>query len=156
MTKALLAGYRTRFEKMVEQLRAHPDIALLNFHMAGPVSEATLASVEKKLTVPLEPAIAAFYRQCDGLSLRWISKRHPDYDPERMRFSSQLLSWQDVVATDGKEDGCVCILPFEQALVEMNWNDRLFFDDDSDEDQVEFAGKSYGAATFNRAVRPFD
>jgi hypothetical protein len=156
MAKSPLSNYRTRFEKMVERLRAHPDIALLNFHMAEPVSAATLASVKKKLTVPLDPAIAAFYRQCDGLSLRWISKRHPDYEPKRMKFSSRRLSWRDVVKTDGEEDGCVCILPLEQALVKMDWKGRINFDTDTDEDPVEFGRQSYGSATFNRAVRPFD
>jgi hypothetical protein len=156
MATAPLAQYRKRFEAMVERLRAHPDIVLLNLFIADPVSKTTLASVEKKLSVPLDPAIAAFYQQCDGLSLRWISKRHPDYDPEDMRFSSKRMSWENVVATDGAEDGCICILPFEQALVKASWKEQLYFEDDSDEEQEEFGQKSYSRATFNRALRPFD
>jgi hypothetical protein len=156
MATAPLAQYRKRFEAMVERLRAHPDIALLNLSIAAPVSPAKLAAVEKKLSVPLDPAVAAFYRQCDGLSLRWISKRHPDYEPKRMRFSARRMSWKDVVATDGAEDGCICILPLEQALVKESWKGRLFFEHDSDENQEQFGKKSYGVATFNRALRPFD
>lgn len=150
-----MKNYLNEFNAMVEEIKNHQELVLLNTHVCPPVTQAEIDEVQEELGFQLEPSILDFYKQANGLSLRWIHKENPNYEPEEYTYSDKFMSHFDVIDNNGEEDGCICILPLKKMLVGINWKDHLYFDDD-DEDKKEFMGKSYDSLEFDRSLRPFD
>src|SRR5688500_13222160 len=68
-----MQNYITRFAAMVEHLKNCPEaVALLNYNVFEPAADAKVARVEATLGFPLGEGVRSFYRQTNGLQLRWI------------------------------------------------------------------------------------
>lgn len=73
-------NFLTRMNALVDELRAHPKVTLLNYHVPPPATEEDFAAVEAHIGRPLPNDIKAFYRQCNGIQLRWVHKDNKDVD----------------------------------------------------------------------------
>ena len=105
----------SRFKKMVEELKGHPQIHLFNFHTFPPVELSQFDILEKKYSLKFPPAVFDFYKRTNGLQLRWAFKNnehYPDINPQ----SPQPLPWNYFKKTYRWEDGGVMILPLEKAI----------------------------------------
>ena len=102
MANSPFSNYRTHFEKMVERLRAHPDIALLNFHC--PVVEvANRIPKVQRILGALDPILAA----------RRLSAHESVF---RTRFPQEMATWRPdtLNARDDALDalaGCIAAEP---------------------------------------------
>ncbi|MEI8257454.1 MAG: BRCT domain-containing protein, partial [Deltaproteobacteria bacterium] len=127
-----LADWVERFRRVTEELLAHRNVLVLNYHLNRPATEADIRLVEKKLGAPLTPAIRNVYLQADGLSMRWIAKTHPAIrehagDP-RLKYRRGYLTWGEVTSTDGLESGCVSLLPIRDVFLYADWKGHHVFD----------------------------
>ncbi len=153
-----LLAYVERFRAMVEELRRNSEIRVLEFNVRPPVSDADLAAVEEHLGAELHPALRSFYRQADGLQLRWINTSREAFDPERHVASEQWLTPPDIMRDEGACPGCVNLLPLREAFLDANWEGQIWFPDAEEaKEQVEFVGARFESQqAFNRVIRPFD
>ena len=141
-----LADYLPRFQQMMKELEAHPEIRIMKSYVAPPVSEADVAAVHAQLGAELDPAILNFYRQCDGLSLMWITTDNPNADSNETEFTGYHPG-----------DGAINILPLRETFIGANWEGVHYFDFMKEhEDDEEFAGESYRLWDFSRSIRVFD
>lgn len=71
------------FEQRIDQLEAALTEAewvhLLEFQRGEPITQAQIDQVQEAIGFELEPRFLAFYRVCNGLSVRWVS-RAPEED----------------------------------------------------------------------------
>lgn len=141
-----LADFLPRFRQMVAALEAHPDVRILESHIAPPVSEADVRAVHEHLGAELDPAILNFHRQCDGLSLMWVTTDNPNADSNNTSFNDYHPG-----------DGAINIYPLKEVFVDANWSEIHYFEFMKDhEDDQEFAGRSYQLWDFSRSIRVFD
>lgn len=116
---------------------------------------------------PCPRPFARFYRQADGLSLRWIHRDNPVFDAKQHRrvqgrlvpgFVSKapIARGLDVIDNSGADDGCICLLPVREAFVDADWEDMLYFDWMTDAEKQDRDDKSYGLLSFRRSLRIFD
>jgi hypothetical protein len=73
-------NFLDRMNALVEELKAHPKVTLLNYYVPAPATEQDFADVEGHIGMPLPADIKAFYRQCNGLQLRWVHKENKHVD----------------------------------------------------------------------------
>nr|WP_205632879.1 BRCT domain-containing protein [Enhygromyxa salina] len=141
-----LSDFLPRYQQMLAALEAHPDVRILVNHVAPPASEADIRAVHKHLGAELDPAILNFHRQCDGLSLMWVTTDNPNGDSNNTRFNDYHPG-----------DGAINIFPLKKTFIEADWNDIHYFDFMKDHaDDQEFAGKSYQLWDFSKSLRVFD
>ena len=156
-----------RLRSKVRELEARDDVVLLNWDVGEPASSDALASVERHLAFPLAPTIRDIYRQADGLSLRWIHRDNPVFDPkEHRRVKGRLVpgfvrkapvpEGLSVIHNSGADDGCICLLPVREAFIDARWRDMIYFDWMTDEEKSDRDEKSYGLLSFRRSLRIFD
>lgn len=127
-----LSDWVTRFKQAADQLLAHPDVLVLNYHVNKPATEEDLALVESHLGAKLAPAIRNVYLAADGLSLRWIAKsdarlKEHAGDP-RLQFRRGLLPWGTVTDLGGLDSGCITLLPVKDTFVYQSWEGHHVFD----------------------------
>lgn len=162
-----LKTFLERLRTKVREIEARDDIVLLNWDVGEPASEEAIASVEKHLGFPLDPAIRDLYRQVDGFSLRWIHRDNPVFEPEKHRRvqgrlvpgfvrKTRVAEGLDVIDNSGADDGCICLLSIREAFVDADWGDMVWFDWMTDEEKSDRDGKSYGLLSFSRSLRIFD
>ena len=60
-----------RWDALVEQLSAHPDVTLVHAERRKPAGEDWIADAHAMWKIPVDPAFDAFYRFADGVRLRW-------------------------------------------------------------------------------------
>ncbi|MFT5684828.1 MAG: hypothetical protein ACI8RZ_005773 [Myxococcota bacterium] len=147
-----MSDWLARFQAMVKALRGHPDVEILNVNIGLPASEAKIADVEKRLGKKLHPSISNFYRQCDGLSLRWIHTGHDSYEHKAAATSGMLRQYD---LENGASTGSFLIFPIVDTFFSNSWSGILYFDHDKDREET-WNGKTYPAMTFGRSLRPFD
>ena len=99
--------YLERFKAMVEELKAHPDVVVTHFLTFPPVSERVISRIDRHLKVELHSSIKSFFRQTNGLQLKWIHRKDPKFNPSRQYiFSETPFSIHDVLGDDGHFTGC--------------------------------------------------
>ncbi len=141
-----LSDYLERFQNMMKVLQDHPEVRIMKSYVAPPVSEADIEAVHAHLGAELDPAILNFYRQCDGLSLMWVTTDNPNADSSDTAFNNYHPG-----------DGAINILSLRATFVDADWNDIHYFDFMKEhEDDQEFAGESYQLWTFSKSIRVFD
>lgn len=141
-----LADFLPRYQQMVATLEANPNVRILKRHIAPPASEADIRAVHEHLGAELDPAILNFYRQCDGLSLMWVTTDNPNADSNNTNFNDYHPG-----------DGAINIYPIKLTFVDANWDGVHYFDFMKDHaDDQEFAGQSYQLWDFSRSIRVFD
>jgi hypothetical protein len=106
-----------RLLEMVLELREHPRTQLLAFQTFDPIAETAVKRVEQFLGHNLDPAVAAFYRQTDGLQLRWIDVFNPDFNPQIHGLSGQVLDFASATEDYLVDDGSIMILPLEEVFL---------------------------------------
>lgn len=57
---------------LVSALTQNPAVALFDLRIGGPLDAAELAQVHERLGFTLDPRFLDYFRQCNGLRLRWI------------------------------------------------------------------------------------
>jgi len=135
--------------------------------VGAPVSSEALERVEEHLGFPLDPSIRDVYLEADGLSLRWIHRANPVFDPKKhQRVRGRLVpdfvrkapvpKGLSVIDNDGADDGCICLLPLREAFIDASWKDMLYFEWMKDDEKIERDGQSYGLLSFSRSLRIFD
>lgn len=104
-----LGDWLPRFLEMVATLRANKRVAILNLHLGAPATEAQIEAADQALC-GLPPGLANLYRQCNGLSFRWIHDKHPAVADKDVQIDREFgpLSVTDVaVGTGGYEIPCL-------------------------------------------------
>lgn len=154
MTDETLDGYVERFEQMVAEMREHPRIAVTHFKISDPVSDDEIAMAEEKLGVELDDAIKTFYRQADGIQLRWKDRQGDHYvegddDTTITEFTPDLCGGNDDAA------GVVDIWPLTEVFVYNYYIQDLTFEWMAD-NTTEFDGEEYNMKAFFESVYPFD
>ncbi len=127
-----LSDWVDRFGRVTEELLAHRNVLVLNYHLNRPATEMDLRLVEKRLGAPLAPAIRNVYLQADGLSMRWIAKTHPAIrehaGDSRLKYRRGYLTWGEVTSTGGLESGCISLLPIKDVFLYADWKGHHVFD----------------------------
>ena len=147
--------YILRFDEMVENLKSHSRVQMLTYHKAKPLSEQSLERIEKRLGYRLHDSIRSFYLQCNGLQLRWMDKKNPNYRVSEHKFRRGRVShyyFEDYPL----EEGCIMILPLQHSIAK-NWKDTVYYPSlMSNGERLAFAGRTYGQLDFYKRIKPFD
>jgi SMI1 / KNR4 family (SUKH-1) len=154
-----------RLRQKVRELEARKDVVLLNWDVGKPASADAIARVEKHLGFPLPESIRDIYRQADGLSLRWIHRDNPVFDPKKHRrvkgrlvpgfvMKKRLPEGFSVIDNSGADDGCICLLPIRETFIDADWGELVYFDWMTDKEKSDQG--SYGLLSFSRSLRIFD
>ncbi|MEM7103532.1 MAG: pentapeptide repeat-containing protein [Bacteroidota bacterium] len=146
--------YRQRFTEMVQQLDSHPKVKILSFVTFKGVSDQIIAKVEASLGQPIESAIKQFYKETNGLQIRWITTENEDFDPELHTPTTAILDWDYANENFRPEDGVVMILPLEMVFL-RNLRDVVYFDWMQDK-SVLHDGNSLNMLGFFKNIKPFD
>ncbi len=84
-----MSNYKDRFDKLVYELKEHPKVDLQEYKIFEPVSDAEISEVHDKIGFTLDDKIVAFYKECNGLLLRWV--HHDDELYENTDHSSAVI-----------------------------------------------------------------
>src|SRR3712207_1342278 len=101
-----MEDYLARFALMVEGLRDCPDeVVLLSYNVFAPAAEETVKEVEASLGFQLAGSVRSFFRQTNGLQLRWMSKASPHYGPRQHQLTYEpfdsLYPWSGYLNETG-------------------------------------------------------
>jgi len=140
---------------MVATLQAQPAVQLLTFCTFPPASEEQLLAIEQALGFPLDETIKNFYRQTNGLQLRWIMKANPSFDSEAHQFQAAPVDWMYAHFDYWPEDGSILLWPIDEVF-SYDWKEFIYFDWMNDADTETFAGQTYGLLSFSKKIKPFD
>lgn len=70
-----MMNWRTRFEDLVDELQAHPDLEVNKAELGAPATDAVIEQASELVPFELPEQIIAFYRQMNGAMIQW---RHRD------------------------------------------------------------------------------
>ena len=148
-------SYLERFETIAHLLRSHPEIALVNFHYNPPVSEDEIEQVVETRGAAISDSILTFYRECNGLWLRWLTLDNNSYDAKLHGFKEG--SFRYVEAADCEFDGGICLFPLAETFVDRDWKDQLWFDwMENSNDTIPLEERDVDLLSFSKSLRPFD
>lgn len=138
-----LYRFRERFKAVVDQALA---FTVHSWWIGTPASEAEISAAEAALGVPLDPALRAFYSQCNGVQLRSDRSAAPGPTPE-----PRALPWGTVGSPYAGEfgqgtAGVVAILALDE-LVKSRGYGRSPTDATSDE-RVKIGRRTVPMRTF--------
>lgn len=103
-----MKDFLQRFNAMVEVLKSHPNVQLLSHHVPNPATEQEISEVENQLGRQLDEDIKEFYRQCNGLKLRWIRKSSSYFKPKEYgKFVEGPFTLDDILDDGMGIDGCI-------------------------------------------------
>jgi hypothetical protein len=140
-------SFKARFTDMVGDLRKSGGITITHFWMGPPVDEQDVQAVETKLGYALDAEIKAFFRQTNGLQLRWLKAA-----PGAATVSTENPG---LLTDDDPAEGLVNILPMRRLFIDEDYDDRIYMDWMQGQEQV-FSGVTYDLFEFMRSIRPFD
>lgn len=147
-----MANYVTAFQSLATALAREPDIVLLGFHTFAPLTDADLDDLAARHCCVLSPAIRQFYRETNGLQLRWIFKHNPQYQAAQHpphQNNRPPVPWDYARTTYRAEDGCIFLLPLDELLATALppvWTDA----------PLTLQGQHYTPLEFYGALRPLD
>lgn len=151
-----LGDYLKRFEVMVAQLKAHPNILVLGYNTFSPVPESKFAEYEKELGFALPNDLKTFYRQTDGLQLRWIRLDNDSYDEDVHEWDENAVDWNWSLLDDWPADGVVMIHPLWDLLNEYGEGTYYYEDEEELAFQETYLGEQTDYGVFRRNLRLFD
>jgi hypothetical protein len=103
-------NFLERMNALVEELKSHPKVTLINYFVPPPATEKDFTEVEAHIGMALPDDIKAFYRQCNGIQLRWVHKDNKNTDQKLWSgFIEGPFDYEEVVIEQGLE-GIVNIL----------------------------------------------
>lgn len=162
-----MTNYITKIQDLADQLKNDPSVQLLNFNLFPAVTEAIIEERENELGYKLDHSITSFFKQTNGLQIRWINKNATSFSAEEHLFSEEPLYYLEPLWEGSSRDiACINILPFEDIFF-GNWEeqegrqimhlwDDYLCDYDAYEREKTFLGRTYNEGEFRDAVRPFD
>jgi hypothetical protein len=101
-----MPSFRARFEAMVRELRAHPQVEVYEVEIRPPATNAALRAAEAEIGMPLPADLLAFYREHDGVFLQWGLRGH-EYPDKTGPFQ-----YPDY----GQPPGCINLVPVRHAM----------------------------------------
>lgn len=101
-----MPSFRQRFDAMVAELRAHPQVEIYEVFIRPPATNAALRDVIELVGIELPPDMLEFYREHDGVFLEWGLRGH-EYEAKTAPFE-----FPDY----GQPPGCINLLPVVQAM----------------------------------------
>ncbi|MCP4442498.1 MAG: pentapeptide repeat-containing protein [Aureispira sp.] len=144
-------AYLERFNKLVEELHAHPKVEVLTYHTFPAVQDQVIQKIEQAIGKELDANIKKFYKETNGLQLRWILTSNEDFNSSIHRFDEAVLGWDYAAVEYRPEDGCILFLPIEDAFehsfknIEPNVSEILSIE-----------GTTYTLPAFFEKIKPFD
>jgi hypothetical protein len=117
-------NFLEKMNALVEELKAHPKVTLLNYYVPAPATDQDFADVEAHIGMALPADIKAFYRQCNGIQLRWVHKDNKNVDQKLWSsFMDGPFDYEEIVA-EKYIDGVINILPIKQVFL-TDWIARF-------------------------------
>ena len=109
-------NWLSRFSDMVKELRLHSQVQLLNYNTFPPVQDSQFNFFEEMYSVEIPKVIQKFYRETNGLQLRWMFKNNEQFSEEKYPINNQILEWDFFQKIFRWEDGGIMILPLKKLL----------------------------------------
>lgn len=146
-------SYLARFHQLAEELKAHPKVRLLAYHSFDPVDPQQIEAAELFLGQSLDHRIKDFYKETNGLQLRWIFENNEDLDERLHQWKAEAEHWNYAKDAFRAEDGVIFMLPFEQVFAEAidHGLDIL-----KGQEEISFMKERYDLSDFYQKIRPFD
>jgi uncharacterized protein YjbI with pentapeptide repeats len=146
-------SYLARFHQLAEELKAHPKVRLLAYHSFPAVDPTKVSKAEQLLGQPLDRKIKEFYRETNGLQLRWIFENNEDLDERVHQWKTKAEHWNYAKDAFRAEDGVIFILPFEAVFIDPidHGLDIL-----GGQEEIEFMNDRQDLLAFYQKIRPFD
>jgi len=123
-----LDDYLDRFKRMVAELAAHPRVRVTHCWYGAPVTDAEVARVEAALGYALAPEIVSFYRQANGLQLRWLDTGNESYVAGRDDVTKTERAHY-LCGDNDEANGVIDLLPLGECLVDNDYDGQLHGDD---------------------------
>jgi hypothetical protein len=101
-----MPSFRARFQAMVEELRAHPQVEVYEVEIRPSATNSALRKAEAEIGMPLPADLLEFYRAHDGVFLEW-GLRGGEY-----RYKTEPFQYPD----DDQPPGCINLLPVIHAM----------------------------------------
>lgn len=143
---------------MVQGLRSNAEVQVIRFNTFPGAGEETLDLAARAFGGALDPSIAAFFRETDGLQFMWQSKRGEFHEPDNERhvFTEEPAEWESHDREDIPCDGAVMIPPLS-LILSRDWAESLYFDFMKGMKQdFTFGCGSMDAYEYAKCIRPFD
>jgi len=99
-------SFRARFDAMVAELRAHPQVEIYELHVRPSATNVALREAEARLGRPLPADLLEFYRAHDGVFLEWGLRGH-EYQCKTAPYEYPDYS---------QPPGCINLLPVDLAV----------------------------------------
>lgn len=144
-----------RFLDMVENLKNNPEIVVTNFSIFDPITDLDIDRVEGIAGSKLDPTIKDFFTLSNGLQLKWIHKKNPQYDANSHQPTDSGFDWLQPLEWYGVEDGCINILPLQVSLLDQEWGEIVWSYEDEGQ-RIEFANQEYDLLLLLQNVKPMD
>jgi hypothetical protein len=125
-----MPSFRARFEAMVGELRAHPQVEVYHALLRPAATNSALRDVEKELGVALPAAILDFYREHDGVFLEW-GLRGREYEAKTVPFE-----YPDY----GQPPGCINLVPVADAM-STDWEGSFHVNEIQDDHWIHLYGR---------------
>lgn len=111
--------YLDLFDKMVSELKAHPEIEVYHYKKNPPITEKSLDKLLKKFP-HLPSELIHFFKECNGLFLEWgLKSKKEEYTITKKAFGDFDY---------GTPPGRINILKAEK-IFSRDWMDTLYVDD---------------------------
>jgi hypothetical protein len=150
----MLDDYLARFRAAVEALAAEPLVKVIRFSPGAACSAKKIAAWEKARGLRLDPALRAFYQQCDGLMLRWIREDDEDQRASLERTPAAEMTWDYLLGDYSQDQGRALIRPLDELTPEGFWCEGD--DPDDYQDVTEIDGHSLATAELRKRALSFD
>ncbi|HWW75289.1 MAG TPA: hypothetical protein VNZ44_07835 [Pyrinomonadaceae bacterium] len=148
-----MPSYVERFEAMVEEIKGHPRLEVVEFALNPPATADVFRQVEEKLKAAPSGPLREFYGRANGMRLRWkIKAGLSEAELEEVRAESPDYSIESSENAD-IPFAQINLIPLEEALVTRRWEE---FEEAEDDEHFEFQGQTYLVREFGERVRPFD
>ncbi len=152
-------NYVEKFSAMVDEIKLHPLLEIVDFCVNQPASDEAFAAVERRLEATLDKSIRDFYQKANGLRIYWKIKS--GMTDEELDNIQEEYDDYDIGIPDEDDDenyfAKIDLIPIENAVVDRNWNNKIIFDEiTSDEDTIEFSNTTYREKDFQKNLKPFD
>src|SRR5689334_12824173 len=105
-----MSTYVSAISSMVDDLRKHDYLEVLNFDVAPPPDGKRVAQVERFLDAKLSKAFRDFYAECNGFELNW--RIALDVGPQKLKSLKKLSSDYelDFAESENYRFGCIKLL----------------------------------------------
>lgn len=153
-----MEDYLDRFKAMVEELREHPDVVVTHFNVFPPVSERAFLRARHEFGAEIPEDFLKFYRQTNGLQLRWLFRGAVDFDAQLDRGGKYSeLSYRSVYEDNGSIAGCINIQPMKDIFgFGGAWEGIVYFEEAKDQFTQEWLGTIYPNNAFRKSMKPID